>query len=108
MENAREDRAALREMMNGENPGPTAVGGLVISMHNQRTLIQGIQTVFITEFKGMLTENQQALYDEIVPKSGRDRVVPAFRALRLLEDSRFNRGMRPGMSHGFGDSRRGF
>jgi hypothetical protein len=110
----REDGDGLRALMDSNDPDPTTVGNLVISMHNHRQEIRDIQSSFVAGFKTLLTQEQMALYEEVLERTRHDRIVPAFNSLRLFEDSGFGRwtirgkrfdfgrGPGPGPGHGFG------
>jgi Spy/CpxP family protein refolding chaperone len=93
-----EDGSSLRDLMETDNPDPATVGNLVISMHNKRQELGDIQSQFIANFKSILSPEQLELYENVVSRTGRDRIVPAFRALRLFKAP----GNEPRGFHGMG------
>lgn len=74
----------LEEVLAGEDPDPAAVGALVLAIRTLRGEIRSLGAAATAEFEALLTEDQAGRLNAVRRAARLQRVLPAFRALRLL------------------------
>jgi len=74
----------LRELLNGDNPDPNAVGTLVISGKTLREGIQAAHRTYVEAFEAMLTQEQKGRLGSIRRAARLASLVPAFGVFGLL------------------------
>ena len=73
---------ALRDLLNGENPDPTAVGELVIQEKALREQVGSVFQTFTEGFSEMLTEEQSQKYAAL---SKAERLIPVVEAAHAIK-----------------------
>jgi Spy/CpxP family protein refolding chaperone len=74
----------LKELLNGDDPDPNAVGTLVISGKTLRDGIQAARQTYLEGFEAMLTQDQKVKLGAVRRAARLAPLVPAFGVVGLL------------------------
>lgn len=74
----------LKELLDGEDPDPTAVGTLVLEGKSLREAIGEVHRDYVDSFEGMLVEEQRGRLSAIRRAERLQPLFPAFRLFGLL------------------------
>jgi len=74
----------LKELLDGENPDPTAVGTLVLQGKALREAIADVHRDYVDDFEGLLVEEQRQRLSAIRHAERLQPLFPAFRLFGLL------------------------
>ncbi|MEM7482873.1 MAG: Spy/CpxP family protein refolding chaperone [Acidobacteriota bacterium] len=77
-------KAALQQILSGEDPDPLEVGALVVSIHSLERQVRMIQQAVTDEFRTLLDDEQLQRLNAVDRAEPLCRVAPAFEALHLI------------------------
>jgi hypothetical protein len=75
---------ALGDLLAGEDPDPTEVGELVISIHDLRGEVKDVHMTYATGFDELLEEEQAQRLEFIRRANHVQPLLPAFKAMGLI------------------------
>jgi|GEM_PF-1882742 len=76
--------AALAELVRGDDPNPTEVGALVLSIHALKAQVGALQQEAAAEIRGLLDATQLQRLEAAARSAPLCRVIPSLAALHLI------------------------